>query len=143
MRLPEEQVNQVKTDSHIFPKYSDMLFPCQNYCKLQYCKTCVKRPLSKRQKIVFQDQLSLNAGQKYCRMLQKEHSAILMTFIKIPFVIKILVLSIFEWLLLVAMYQRIGKTQGPRRPTIAIVKLHIGIAGQGTTRECHTVCDVT
>ena len=39
-------------------------------------KTCVKRPLSKRQKIGFQDQLWLNAGQKYCRMLQAEHSAI-------------------------------------------------------------------
>ena len=30
--------------------------------------SCVKRPLSKRLKIGFQDQLSLNAGQKYCRM---------------------------------------------------------------------------
>ena len=40
-------------------------------------------------------QLSLNAGQKYCRMLQGEHSAILLTFIKLPFVIKIFVLSIF------------------------------------------------
>ena len=30
-------------------------------------------------------------------MLQKEHSAILSTFIKLPFVIKIFVLSIFEW----------------------------------------------
>ena len=65
--------------------------------------TCVKRPLSKRQKIGFQDQLSLNAGQKYCRMLQGEmlqgeHSAILLTFIKLPFVLKIFVLSIFEWL---------------------------------------------
>ena len=45
----------------------------------------------------FQDQLSLNAGQKYCRMLLREHSAILSTFIKLPFVIKIFVLSIFEW----------------------------------------------
>ena len=45
----------------------------------------------------FQDQLSLNAGQKYCRMLQGEHSAILLTFIKLPFVIGICVLSIFEW----------------------------------------------
>ena len=35
-----------------------------------YSKTCVKRPLSKRPKIGFQDQLSLNAGQKYCRMLK-------------------------------------------------------------------------
>ena len=32
--------------------------------------------------IGFQDQSSLNAGQKYCRMLQMEHSAILSTFIK-------------------------------------------------------------
>ena len=64
-----------------------------------YNLTCLKRPLSKRPKIDYQDQLSLNAGQKYCRMLQGEHSAILLTFIdiKVPFVIKIFVLSIFEW----------------------------------------------
>ena len=30
-------------------------------------------------------------------MLQGEHYAILLTFIKLPFVIKIFVLSIFEW----------------------------------------------
>ena len=30
-------------------------------------------------------------------MLQGEHSAILSTFIKLPFVIKIFVLSIFKW----------------------------------------------
>ena len=47
-------------------------------------------------KIAFQDRLSFNVGQKYCRMLQGEHSAILSTFIKLPFVIKI-VLSFFEW----------------------------------------------
>ena len=51
----------------------------------------------KKTKIVFQDQLSLNAGQKYCIMLQGEHSAILSIFIKLPSVIKIFVLSIFEW----------------------------------------------
>ena len=62
-----------------------------------YIKTCVKLPLSKRQKIGFQDQLPLNAGQKYCRMLQGGHSAILLSFIKQPFVIKIFILSIFEW----------------------------------------------
>ena len=62
-----------------------------------YSKTCVKRPLSKRPKIGFQNQLSLNAGGKYCRVLPGEHSAILATFIKLPFVIKIFVLSIFEW----------------------------------------------
>ena len=53
-----------------------------------YSKTCVKRSLLKMPKIVFQDYLTLNAGQKYCRML----------FIKLPFVIKIFILSIFEWL---------------------------------------------
>ena len=83
-----------------------------------YSKRCVKRPLSKRRKIGFQDdqhapppppppplkkkkekkeQLSLNVRQKYCRMLQGEHSPILSTFIKLPFVIKIFVSSIFEW----------------------------------------------
>ena len=62
-----------------------------------YRKTSVKRSLSKRHKICFQDQLSLNAGRKYCRMLKGEHSAIISTFIKLPFVIKIFVLSIFEW----------------------------------------------
>ena len=41
--------------------------------------------------------LSLNASQKYCRMLQGEHSAMLSTFIKLLFVVKTLVLSIFEW----------------------------------------------
>ena len=62
-----------------------------------YSKTCLKGSLKKKTKIGFQDRLSLNAGQKYCRMLQEEHSAILSTFIKLPFVINIFVLSIFEW----------------------------------------------
>ena len=56
----------------------------------EYSKTCHKQPLKKKTKFGFQGQLSLNAGQKYCRMLP---------FIKQPFVIKIFALSIFEWLL--------------------------------------------
>ena len=64
-----------------------------NIFLMRYSKTCLKRPLKKKTKIGFQDQLLLNAGQKYCRMLQGEHSAILSTFIKLPFVIKIFVLS--------------------------------------------------
>ena len=56
------------------------------FLTIQYSQ---KQPLSKRPKTGFQNQLSLNAGQKY--------SAILSTFIKLPFVIKIFVLSIFEW----------------------------------------------
>ena len=43
----------------------------------------------KNGQIGFQDQISLNAGQKYYR---GEHSAILLTFIKLPFVIKIFIL---------------------------------------------------
>ena len=64
-----------------------------------FSKTEVKRPLSKRPQIGFQDQLSLNAGQnlKYYRMLPMEHSAILSTFIKVPIGIKIFVLPIFDW----------------------------------------------
>ena len=62
-----------------------------------YSKTCLKRSLKKKIKIVFQNRLPLNAGQKYCRILKREHSAILSTFIKLPFVINIFVLSIFEW----------------------------------------------
>ena len=64
---------------------------------MEYSETCVKWPLSKRPKFVFQDRLSLNAGQKYCRMLQGEHSAILSTFNKLPFVVETFVLCIFEW----------------------------------------------
>ena len=62
---------------------------------MDYSKTCLKRPLKKKTKIGFQDRLSLNAGQKYCRMLQ--HSAILSNFIKLPFAIKTIILSCFEW----------------------------------------------
>ena len=51
----------------------------------------------KKTKNGFQEQLQLNASQKYCRMLQGEHSAIHLTCIKLPFVIKIFVLSIFFW----------------------------------------------
>ena len=67
---------------------------------LTYCSTVnpVLRGHSKRRpKIGFQDRLSLNAGEMYCRMLQGEHSAILSTFIKLTFAIKTFILSIFEW----------------------------------------------
>ena len=46
-------------------------------------KTFLKRPLKT------EDQLLLNAGQTYYRMLQGEHSAKRLTFIKLPFVFKI------------------------------------------------------
>ena len=60
---------------------------------VKMCKTAtLKSP-----KTGVEDPLSLNAGQKYCRMLQGEHSAVLSTFIKLQFVMKIFVLSTFEW----------------------------------------------
>ena len=59
---------------------------------LEYSKTCVKQPLSKRPKNGFQDRLSINADQKVLL-----NAAILWTCIKLPFVIKISVVSIFEW----------------------------------------------
>ena len=40
--------------------------------------------------------LSLNAGQKYCWMLQGEHSAILSTFINLPFFIDLCL--VYFWL---------------------------------------------
>ena len=62
-----------------------------------YSKNLCKTATQKRPKIGFQGYVLLNAGQKFCRMLQGEHSATLLTFIKLPPVIKIFVLSIFEW----------------------------------------------
>ena len=48
----------------------------------EYSKTCVKRPLKNRQNKDLDDKWQLNEGQKYFRMLQGEHSAILLTCIK-------------------------------------------------------------
>ena len=66
------------------------------WCTLVNFPYTVKPVLSdhSKRRPSFQDRLSLNAGQKYCKMLQGEHSTILLTFIKLPFVIKIFV---FEW----------------------------------------------
>ena len=52
-----------------------------------------KRTTLQKTKNGFQNRLSLNAVQKYCRM----HSAIFSTFIKLPLAIKIFVFFIFEW----------------------------------------------
>ena len=35
-----------------------------------YSKACLKWPRKKKTKIGFQDQLSLNAGQKYCSAIE-------------------------------------------------------------------------
>ena len=58
------------------------------------CKTGI---LKKTENWFSRPELLLNADQKYCRMLQGEHSAILSTCIKLPFINYIFVLSFFEW----------------------------------------------
>ena len=75
-------------------KFRMLLSSCS---QIKYSQTCLKQSLKKKTKIGFQDQLLLDASQKYYRMLQGEHSAILSIFIKLPFVTKTFVLSIFEW----------------------------------------------
>ena len=63
----------------------------------EYSKTCLKRPLKIEDQSWCSRPIIAQCRSKYCRMLQGEHSAILLTFIKLPFVMKIFVLSIFEW----------------------------------------------
>ena len=47
------------------------VFKVTDQKRLNYSKTCLKWPLKKETNIGFQERLSLNAGQKYCRMLQE------------------------------------------------------------------------
>ena len=70
-----------------------------NICIVSICtvKPVLSGHSKRRQKLLFQDLLSLNEGQKYCRMLQWEQSAILLAFIKLPFVIENFISSSFEW----------------------------------------------
>ena len=79
-----------------FIRASTVCYDEYNPRGMKYSKTCLRRTLSKRPKFGFQDKSSLYAGQKYCRMFQGEHSAILSNLIKLPFVIKVFVLTIFE-----------------------------------------------
>ena len=65
----------------------------QDFIGQEGCISCTVKPVlsghsKRRPKIGFQDRLSLNAGQKYCRMRQGKHSAMLSTFIKLPFAIR-------------------------------------------------------
>ena len=92
-------------------------YECNNFIRLNRLKLSpfnsihvTIKPVSKRPKLVYQDQLLLNAGQKYCRM----HSAILSTFIRLSFVIKIFVLSIFEWPFYTGFTVHLLTQQGPQ-----------------------------
>ena len=60
--------------SHCPPQYVNYLLyqylsRVTRFLTMWYSKTCLKRPLKRRQKKSFQDLWSLNAGKKYCRML--------------------------------------------------------------------------
>ena len=51
---------------------NDTIFvPLQQLPQNKYSKTCLSGHSKRRPKVGFQDRLSLNAGQKYCRMLQE------------------------------------------------------------------------
>ena len=63
----------------------------------KYSKTHLKRPLKKKTKNCFSRPIIDYRRSKVLQNALREHSAILSTFIKLPFVIKIFVLSIFEW----------------------------------------------
>ena len=69
----------------------------KNFSFEKYTVNLFKTATLKKTENWFSRPITINAFQKYCRMLQGEHSAILSTFIKLPFVIKISVLSNFEW----------------------------------------------
>ena len=62
-----------------------------------YNKTCHKRPLKKNTKNWFSRPIIPQCRSKVLQNALLEHSAILSTFIKLPFVFKTFVLSIFEW----------------------------------------------
>ena len=64
---------------------------------LYYTKACVKQPLSKDQKLVFKINYRLMQVKSIAEC-SKWSILQYLTFIKLPFVIKIFVLCIFEWL---------------------------------------------
>ena len=82
-----------------------LLFFCthtiQKFCKpatrLHYSKACLKWPLSKRKKMGFMTNYRLMQVKRIARCSHWSILQILLTFIRLPFVIKIFVLSIFEW----------------------------------------------
>ena len=86
-----------------FKRYTKV-FVLTNVCEPKtfyqnYDKTCLKRPLKKNTKNWFSRPIIPQCRSKVLQNALLEHFAILSTFIKLPFVCKTFVLSIFEWLL--------------------------------------------
>ena len=65
-----------------------------NAQRVSYSKTCVKQNSQKDKKLVYRINYRLMQVKSFAEC---SNSAILSTFIKLPFVIKIIVLSNFEW----------------------------------------------
>ena len=64
---------------------------------ISYGKTCLNCHSKRRPKISFQDRLSLNAGQKYCRMLQESILQYFRTSLSYHLSLRPFFLSIFAW----------------------------------------------
>ena len=85
----------------VFPDHTHIFEIKGNQILCSYSKTCVKCTVTskKKRKFVFKTNYRLMQVKSInCRMHQGDHSAILSTFIKLPFAIKIRVLCNFEWL---------------------------------------------
>ena len=61
-----------------------------------YSKTCLKRPLKKKTKNWFSRPLIAKYRSKVLQNAPREHSAILSTFIKLPYVFKTFDLSVLS-----------------------------------------------
>ena len=94
LSLCRKSLRKLETVSYVMCPQTTICL--KNIHNSNYSKTCLKPPLKRRPKIGFQDRLSFKAGQKYCRMLQREHSAILLTGNKLTSIFKTFVLSFFE-----------------------------------------------
>ena len=70
----------------------------------KYSKTCLKRALKKKIKNWFSRPIIAKCRSKVLQNAPKEHSAILLTLIQLPFVFKTFALSIFEWPLKTGFY---------------------------------------
>ena len=104
----ERNTNLVWKLQHVTPQYIKWTIPSLLYRTRRKNPLVYKRLLeiissllrpffSLKVDIPLKCENMLNAGQKYCRMLQGEHSAILLICINLPFVFKTFVLFIFEW----------------------------------------------
>ena len=65
--------------------------------KLQGTVNCLERPLKNKTKMFFKTNYRLMQVKSIAKCSKGEHSAMLSTSINLPFVIKIFVMSIFEW----------------------------------------------